>query len=99
MLQVFEGNILEDLCYETLDAGAFYSSGSEATAYTNRGNILRNNTFAHMQMRGGQHSAETDGRGSVFGVPVISGVYLDDSMSDWVVESNSFINCNTAIVL
>ena len=34
------------LCvYETLDAGAFYSSGQQGTAFVNRGNVIRGNNF------------------------------------------------------
>ena len=42
---LFEGNILSVCAFETLDAGAFYSSGQLGTAFTNRGNVLRGNTF------------------------------------------------------
>ena len=42
---LFEGNTLSVCTYETLDAGAFYSSGQLGTAFTNRGNVLRGNTF------------------------------------------------------
>jgi len=41
----FEGNILSDCTFETADTGAFYTCGQQATAFTNRGNVLRNNVF------------------------------------------------------
>lgn len=45
---VFEGNTLSVCVFETLDAGAFYSSGQRGTAFTNRGNIIRGNSFSRI---------------------------------------------------
>lgn len=45
---VFEGNRLSLCVFETLDAGAFYSSGQQGTAFVNRGNIIRGNNFSRI---------------------------------------------------
>ena len=47
---IFQHNLVEHVCYETDDSGAFYSCGQEATSYVQRGNIIRSNTFKHVRM-------------------------------------------------
>ena len=70
--------------FETLDAGGFYSSGQHGTAFTNRGNTLRANIFSkilnHAEGTGVQQAS-------------VQALYLDDQMSDWVVEQNTFLDC------
>ena len=48
---IFERNLIESVCYETDDSGAFYSCGQQGTSYVQRGNIIRNNTFRNVRMR------------------------------------------------
>lgn len=80
---LFENNTLTDLTYETIDSGAFYSSGQRGSAFTNRGNVLRGSTI--MRVR------NTAGTG--FQTASNQGVYLDDQASAWLVEGNHFIDC------
>ena len=81
---LFEGNTLSVCAFETLDAGAFYSSGQQGTAFTNRGNVLRGNTFSEIL----NHA---------FGTGVqqasVQAVYLDDQQSGWTVTQNLFTDC------
>ena len=87
---VFEGNLIEDAVYECDDSGSFNTCGQEGTAFTNPGNVLRNNTFRRIRMR----PSNDDGSGVlVGGNPIVSAVYFDAAMSGWVVEGNSFIDC------
>lgn len=87
---VFEGNLIEDAVYECDDSGSFNTCGQEGTAFTNPGNVLRNNTFRRIRMR----PSNDDGSGVlVNGNPIVSAVYFDAAMSGWVVEGNSFIDC------
>jgi hypothetical protein len=48
---IFERNLIESVCYETDDSGAFYSCGQQGTSYVQRGNVIRNNTFKNVRMR------------------------------------------------
>jgi hypothetical protein len=80
---VFENNTLADLTYETIDSGGFYSSGQRGTAFTNRGNVLRGSTI--MRVR------NTAGTG--FQTASNQGLYLDDQASAWLIEGNTFIDC------
>ena len=52
-----QNNTLEDCTFETIDTGAFYSSGQRATAFVNVGNVLRGNTFrrVYLYSQGGNH--------------------------------------------
>ena len=81
----FEGNLVSNCTYEGRDAGAFYVCGQKATAFVNRGNVLRNNTFRHVR--------NTVPRG-VHGFGTVQAVYLDDQMSGWTVDNNTFEDCN-----
>lgn len=82
---LFEGNTLHLCVYETLDAGAFYSSGQQGTAFVNRGNIIRGNTFT-----GILNHAEGTGVQSAS----VQAVYLDDQQSGWTVTQNHFVDCH-----
>jgi hypothetical protein len=86
---IFEGNFIERVCYETDDSGAFYSCGQQGTSYTQRGNIIRNNKFLHVRMRDTIH----------LGNPVISGIYLDDGMTGWQIYGNQFIDVMQGVML
>mmetsp|Transcript_24813 Transcript_24813/g.44146 ORF Transcript_24813/g.44146 Transcript_24813/m.44146 type:complete len:250 (-) Transcript_24813:370-1119(-) len=79
----FEGNILSDCTFETADTGAFYTCGQQATAFTNRGNVLRNNVFVRARNTMGTGVQKASNQA----------VYLDDQMSGWTIENNSFIDC------
>ena len=80
---VFERNTLTDLTYETIDSGGFYSSGQRGTAFTNRGNAFRHNYVARVR--------NTAGTG--FQSASNQGVYLDDQASAWLIEGNTFVDC------
>lgn len=79
----FELNTLTDLTYETIDSGGFYSSGQAGTAFTNRNNIFRGNYIARVR--------NTAGTG--FQTASNQGVYLDDQASAWLIENNTFVDC------
>ena len=81
----FEDNEISNCTYEGRDAGAFYVCGQKASAFVNRGNVLRNNTFKHVR--------NTVPKGA-HGFGTVQAVYLDDQMSGWTLESNTFIDCN-----
>jgi len=81
----FEGNRLRNLCYEVSDSGAFYTGRS----WIDRGNVLRQNTFENI------YNIEP----IVLGWPSVQAVYLDDQMSGWSIEGNTFINCQTGVVI
>ena len=86
---IFEGNFIERVCYETDDSGAFYSCGQQGTSYTQRGNIIRNNTFQHVRIRDKIN----------LGNPVISGIYLDDGMTGWQIYGNQFLDVMQGVML
>jgi len=67
------------------DSGAFYTGRS----WIDRGNILRDNVFENIFMREPIH----------LGWPSVQGVYLDDQMSGWQIENNTFINCSTGVLV
>ena len=85
---LFEQNHVSDCTFDTIDSGGFYTCGQRGTAFTNRGNVLRNNTFERIFNTAG------------LGVQVASNqaVYLDDQMSAWSVENNTFIDCQVGIL-
>eukprot|EP01050_Picozoa_sp_SAG11_P013716 SAG11_NODE_1622_length_4561_cov_2.741820_1_plen_1115_part_00 len=85
---IFQYNLVEHVCYETDDSGAFYSCGQEATSYVQRGNIIRSNTFKHVRMVDEIH----------LGNPVVQGVYLDDGMTGYKVYNNTFIDCQNGLL-
>ena len=82
-------NTVSDCTFETGDAGAFYTCGQRGTAFVNRGNVLRNNTFARIRNTAG------------LGVQIASNqaVYLDDQMSGWRVEDNRFVDCHVGALV
>jgi len=82
---VFKGNHFKDLCYEVSDSGAFYTGRS----WIDRGNVLRDSTFENIFMREPVH----------LGWPSVQAVYLDDQMSGWQIENNTFVNCSTGILV
>jgi hypothetical protein len=81
---LFEGNTLFVCAFETLDAGAFYSSGQLGTAFTNRGNVLRGNNFSRIL----NHAFGTGVQQAL-----VQAVYLDNQQSGWTVTQNLFTDC------
>ena len=71
---LFEGNTFDSLLYESSDAGAFYVGRS----WTNRGNVIRNNTFRNI------HATEQ----TFLGYPSVQAIYLDDEQSGYTIENN-----------
>jgi len=82
---VFSGNYLHDLCYEGVDAGAFYAGRS----WAERGNIVKNNVFQRIR----RIENATHGYGRV------QAIYLDDQMSGYDVINNTVLDSDTAILL
>ena len=70
---LFEGNVVENVCYETSDAGAFYSGRN----WGERGNVLRGNVFRSIRTRVRLNHWPPGGS--------VHAVYLDDEMSGCVV--------------
>ena len=73
-LHTFERNVLDGLLFEASDAGAFYVGYS----WTNRGNVVRNNTFRRIRAR----------EKTSLGYPSVQALYLDDEHAGYVVEGN-----------
>jgi len=84
---LFEGNHVADCTFDTIDSGGFYTCGQRGAAFTNRGNVLRDNTFLRIRNTAG------------LGVQVASNqaVYFDDQMSGWLVSNNTFIDCQIGL--
>lgn len=86
-----EGNVIENCAYEASDTGAWYSCG-QSGAWTNRGNVARGNSFKHIRCRIAGRSVEGCGGG-------VQAVYLDDQISGWLWENNTFEDCDTALFI
>ena len=71
---LFVGNVFESLLFEASDAGAFYVGYS----WTNRGNIVRNNTFRNIRPT----------ERTFLGYPSVQAIYLDDEQSGYIIEDN-----------
>ena len=80
-LNLFVGNLLESLLFESSDAGAFYTGYS----WTNRGNVVRNNTFRNIRPT----------ERTFLGYPSVQAIYLDDEQSGYVIEDNV---CDNAVL-
>eukprot|EP01064_Diplonema_japonicum_P003712 TRINITY_DN12409_c1_g1_i1.p1 TRINITY_DN12409_c1_g1~~TRINITY_DN12409_c1_g1_i1.p1 ORF type:complete len:637 (+),score=79.85 TRINITY_DN12409_c1_g1_i1:79-1911(+) len=76
---IFENNLLQNLAYETLDTGAWYSGRS----WIARNNTILNNTFVDVRTAVPVH----------LGFPSVQGVYNDDQLSDNNMINNTFIRC------
>ena len=90
-LNLFENNTLDTCAFEAADTGAFYVCGQQATAFTNRGNVLRGNTFVNIRNLNGVGASKSS--------LDVQGVYLDDQMSGWLVEKNKFVNCTVGMFI
>lgn len=86
---LFENNSISDCAFESSDTGAFYSCGQQGTAFVNRGNVLRGNSFLRIR--------NTVGTGVQ--PPGVQALYLDDQMSGWLIENNSFVDCQTGALI
>eukprot|EP00930_Biecheleria_cincta_P044390 TRINITY_DN30509_c0_g1_i1.p1 TRINITY_DN30509_c0_g1~~TRINITY_DN30509_c0_g1_i1.p1 ORF type:complete len:646 (+),score=106.02 TRINITY_DN30509_c0_g1_i1:148-2085(+) len=86
-----EDNVIENCAYESSDTGAWYSCGQNG-AWINRGNVARGNHFRHIRCGISGRSVEGCGGG-------VQAVYLDDQMSGWLWENNTFQDCDTALFI
>eukprot|EP01047_Picozoa_sp_COSAG01_P048789 COSAG01_NODE_4778_length_4749_cov_231.390108_6_plen_135_part_00 len=57
----------------------------------NVGNKLRHNTFRHIRPQGQEGVAGNNANAQA--------IYLDDVMSNWVIENNSIVDCNRGIAI
>ena len=87
------GNTLDTCAFESSDAGAFYTGGEGGTAFWNgRGSLLLGNTFRNVRNEGYDGLNDHDHISN-------QAVYLDDQMSGWTMENNSFHNCQVAMFI
>ena len=82
---LFEFNHLRNMCYETVDVGAFYVGRS----WAQRGNVARFNTFD--VVRATERLAQKSCSQNAF--------YLDDEMSGWDIYGNVFSNASQGVLL
>lgn len=78
-------NHLYDLCYEGVDAGAFYAGRS----WAERGNIVRNNRFERIRTT----------ENASLGYSHVQAIYLDDQVAGYRVINNTIIDSDTGILL
>ena len=91
---VFESNLIENVNYEQIDMGAYYhgsSAGGYEYAWTQPGNAVRNNTWRTIRYR--ERRGKADERFST------SAVYLDDEMSQYTVEANTFSGVDLGVLV
>lgn len=86
---IFESNVIEHTNYECDDSGSFYTCGQQGTAFINRGNVLRNNTFRRIRQEDK----------TFLGYPSVQAIYLDDQMSGWLIEGNTVIDAQMGIMV
>jgi hypothetical protein len=72
-----------------LQTGAFYTCGQQGTAWSNRGNVLRNSVFKRIRNTTPFH----------LGDPSVQAVYLDDQISGWDIYNNTFIDSHVGICI
>jgi len=82
---LFENNVVDLLCFEVSDSGAWYSGRS----WSHRGNTLRNNTFTNI----------INLEAPVLGSLSIQAIYNDDQLCANTFEGNTFINCHKSIFI
>jgi hypothetical protein len=75
---------------ECTDCGQFYSCGQDGAGYNQRGNIFRNN-----RMEDSHKHVFSNGR---FGNMQVFTFYLDDTMSGWLVENNTFVDVDIGVL-
>eukprot|EP01102_Stenamoeba_stenopodia_P012802 TRINITY_DN4076_c0_g1_i1.p1 TRINITY_DN4076_c0_g1~~TRINITY_DN4076_c0_g1_i1.p1 ORF type:complete len:696 (-),score=109.35 TRINITY_DN4076_c0_g1_i1:82-2130(-) len=84
---MLEYNYLNNLCFETTDAGAFYTGRS----WVDWGNVLQHNTFEQI-LKG-------ENMGGIGTTDQVQAIYLDDQMSGWHVYNNTVINAQVGVLL
>lgn len=84
---IIERNEIYDVAWETSDAGAVYIGRN----WTERGNVIRNNFFHHIQSMYGYGTA-LDGNGA-------NAVYLDDMASGTTVTGNVFYKAGRCVLI
>jgi len=82
---IIDSNAFSDLCYEGVDAGAFYAGRS----YAERGNVVSNNVFRRIRMT----------ENATLGYPHVQALYLDDQMSGYSLINNTIFDSDTGILL
>ncbi|GMH49987.1 hypothetical protein TrLO_g5061 [Triparma laevis f. longispina] len=82
---LFDSNFVHDVCFESSDAGAFYTGRS----WSNRGNVVVNNRFENIRPL----------TPTVLGYTQVQGLYLDDQMSGYTIRNNTFVNCMQAMLI
>jgi hypothetical protein len=93
----FDSNHVNRCVTETCDQGSFHTCGQSSTAFINRGNVMKNGLFTHIQPGAGVISPAR-GLPHICS-PITVGFYMDDEISGWLVENNTFIDCQTAMLL
>jgi parallel beta-helix repeat protein len=91
----FAFNVIEHVGYECTDTGAFYTDGPGGQAWVNRGNVIEHNIFRHI------HTAEaTPDAQDTHSIPsTLQAVYLDDLISGWLIQNNTFFDCEVGILM
>lgn len=84
---IIERNEIYDVLWKTSDAGAVYIGRN----WTERGNLIRNNFFHHLQGMYG-YGASPDGNG-------VNAVYLDDMASGNTVFGNIFYKAGRCVLI
>lgn len=82
---LIDGNHLHDLCYEGVDAGAFYAGRS----WADRGNVVQNNLFERIRTT----------ENAALGYSHVQAMYLDDQMSGYSLINNTVLDSDTGILL
>lgn len=85
---VLTGNEISDVVRDADDAGAIYVGRD----WTERGNIIQNN-FLH------EIGAPRSERGDLRDPSFVSGVYLDDRESGYLVQRNVFLNVSRPVII
>jgi hypothetical protein len=74
----FDGNTVTRCVTETCDQGSFHTCGQSGQAFINRGNVMRNGVFSHIQPG---HGVITPARGlKPICSPITVGFYMDDEV-------------------
>ena len=81
-----DGNIFKHFLHETADSGAFY----DGRTWVHRGNMLSNNLFSDIRHSDPQRNLKGG---------MAAAVYFDDMLSGNFVINNSFINCETGVLI
>ena len=91
---IFEQNLINHTTFEQTDMGAYYhgsSSGGYSYAWTQPGNVIRNNTFSHVHFM--ERRPPEDEYMST------NAVYMDDVMAHYTIEYNTFIDVDVGVLV